>query len=90
MGMQLNIKSDEAYQLASRLAALTGESLTTAVTEALRARLAAEEQSREAAAMIRDVRALTAEIRAELDKAGGEPMSSNHDWLYDDQTGLPI
>ena len=90
MGMQLNIKSDEAYQLASRLAALTGESLTTAVTEALRARLAAEEQSREAAAMIRDVRALTAEIRAELDKAGGEPMSSNHDWLYDEETGLPV
>ena len=90
MGMQLNIKSDEAHQLASRLAELTGESMTTVVTEALRARLAAEEKSHEADAMIRDVMALAAEIRAELDKAGGEPLTSNHDWLYDDVTGLPI
>ena len=39
--------------------------------------------------MIRDVLALAAEIRAELDKAG-EPVSSNHDWMYDDETGLPV
>jgi antitoxin VapB len=36
MGTQLNIKSEDPYRLASRLAALTGESLTTAVTNALR------------------------------------------------------
>ena len=29
MGVQLNIKSEDAYRMASRLAELTGESLTT-------------------------------------------------------------
>jgi antitoxin VapB len=38
--MVLSIKSDEANDLARQLARETGESLTTAVTEALRARLA--------------------------------------------------
>ena len=38
--MSMNIKSDEAHQLARDLAELTGESLTGAVTEALRERLA--------------------------------------------------
>ena len=90
MGMQLNIKSDEAYRLASKLAELTGQSLTTAVTDALRRRVDEEERSRETEAMIRDVKMLASEIRAELDKAGGEKLSSNHDWLYDDETGLPI
>jgi antitoxin VapB len=37
--MALNIKSEEADQLARELAAATGESLTTAVTVALRERL---------------------------------------------------
>jgi antitoxin VapB len=40
--MHLNIKNDEAHKLASELADLTGESLTTAVTLALRERLARE------------------------------------------------
>ena len=38
--MVLSIKSDEANDLARQLARETGESLTTAVTEALRERLA--------------------------------------------------
>jgi antitoxin VapB len=37
--MSLNIKSEEAHRLARELAAMTGESLTAAVTEALRERL---------------------------------------------------
>ena len=37
--MGLNIKTDEAHALARELAKLTGESLTTAVTQALRERL---------------------------------------------------
>jgi antitoxin VapB len=37
--MPLSIKDDEADRLARRLAAATGESLTTAVREALRERL---------------------------------------------------
>jgi antitoxin VapB len=37
--MSLNIKNDTAHRLAQELAAVTGESLTAAVTEALRERL---------------------------------------------------
>jgi antitoxin VapB len=37
--MSLNIKNDAAHRLAQELAAATGESLTAAVTEALRERL---------------------------------------------------
>lgn len=37
--MSMNIKNKEAYQLTKQLAKLTGESLTTAVTEAVRERL---------------------------------------------------
>ena len=88
--MQLNIKSDEAYGLASRLAELTGHSLTAVVTEALRQRLKAEEALREKKAMLRDVLAIAGDIRAELDRTEGEPITSNHDWLYDDETGLPM
>jgi antitoxin VapB len=42
----LNIKNDDAHKLAAELAALTGESLTSAVTQALRERLARERRRR--------------------------------------------
>ena len=37
--MNMNIKNKEAYRLTKQLSKLTGESLTTAVTEAVRERL---------------------------------------------------
>jgi antitoxin VapB len=37
--MSLNIKNEETHRMAQELAALTGESMTTAVTEAVRERL---------------------------------------------------
>ena len=40
--MHLNIKNDEAHKLATELAEMTGESLTSVVTLALRERLARE------------------------------------------------
>ncbi|ABE38683.1 type II toxin-antitoxin system VapB family antitoxin [Rhodopseudomonas palustris] len=45
--MHLNIKNDEAHRLASELAELTGESLTAAVTAALREQLARERRRRQ-------------------------------------------
>jgi antitoxin VapB len=45
MGMGLNIKNDEANRLVHELARVTGESLTTAVTVAVRERLDRLEQS---------------------------------------------
>jgi antitoxin VapB len=46
VSMHLNIKNDEAHQLATELARLTGESLTSAVTLALRERLIRERRRR--------------------------------------------
>jgi antitoxin VapB len=37
--MSMNIKNKETYRLAKQLSKLTGESLTTAITEAVRERL---------------------------------------------------
>jgi antitoxin VapB len=45
--MHLNIKNDEAHKLATELAQLTGESLTSAVTLALRERLTRELRRRQ-------------------------------------------
>ena len=85
MGAQLNIKSEDAYRLAARLAELTGESLTSVVTRVLRAELAREERARDRDERLQQVRAITADIRSQLK----HPLpSSNHDWLYDDD-GMP-
>jgi antitoxin VapB len=86
MGMQLNIKSDDAYRMASRLAELTGESLTTAVTTALRERLEREEQARDREQRKRHIREIAADIRRHMK----QPLpTSDHSWLYDEDTGLP-
>jgi antitoxin VapB len=85
MGQQLNIKSDDAYALATRLSELTGESLTSVVTTALRERLEREEKLRDRAARKARIMAIAAEIREHMDK----PLpSSDHSWLYD-ENGLP-
>lgn len=44
---QLNIKNAEAYELASELAELTGESVTAAVTKALREKVEREHKLRD-------------------------------------------
>jgi antitoxin VapB len=86
MGAQLNIKSEDAYRLASQLSELTGENLTTAVTEALRERLDRQLRTRDRDERIRRVRAITADIRAGM---SGDLPTSDHSWLYDIETGLP-
>jgi len=85
VGAQLNIKSDDAYRLASRLSELTGESLTSVVIKALQAEVAREEKLRDREERLRRVREITADIRRHLK----HPLpASNHDWLYD-ENGLP-
>ena len=85
MGAQLNIKSEDAYRLASRISELTGESLTSVVIRALQAELAREEHARDREERMRRVREITANIRHHLK----HPLpGSNHDWLYD-EIGLP-
>ena len=68
---QLNIKSRDGYRLATELAAVTGESLTTAVTEALRERLEREQRARDRAHKLARLMGLAAEIRASLRPSGG-------------------
>jgi antitoxin VapB len=84
MANQLNIKSEDGYRLATELSVLTGESLTAAVTEALRERLERELRLRDRAAKLSRLAAIAAEIRASLRlEAGG-----GHDFMYDD-SGRP-
>jgi antitoxin VapB len=85
VGTQLNIKSEDAYRLASRLSELTGESLTTVVTKALHAELDREQRLRDKAALEEKLWAIAGEIKANMP----DDVTSNHDWLYDEETGLP-
>ena len=61
--MALSIKSEEADRLARDLAATTGESLTDAVTVALRERLE-RERSRRAVDVIHRLQRLSDEVRS--------------------------
>ena len=84
--MSLNIKNDEAYQLATELIALTGETLTKAVTEALRERLERIcKQKRKATATE------LLEIGRRCASHFKKPVSSldHGDFLYDER-GLPL
>jgi antitoxin VapB len=85
MGTQLNIKSEDAYRLASRLSELTGESLTTVVTRALKTELDREQRLRDKAALEEKLWSIAAEIKANMPA----DVTSDHGWLYDDETGLP-
>ena len=84
--MSLNIKNDETCRLARELAQLTGESMTGAITVALRERLERETRQRDAAALKRDIRAIAERCARNL-KPG--PSAVEHgDFLYDER-GLP-
>ena len=86
--MALNIKNDETYALARELATATGESLTEAVTVAVRERLA---RVRSPESVTVDRTAAIHAIAVEMSERWGE-----HDvgtdpaaFLYDEETGLP-
>lgn len=82
--MALSIKSDEADRLARDLAAVTGESLTDAVTKALRERLDRERRATAQATVHRLLR-LTQEVRelTILDDGAADTV------LGYDERGLP-
>ena len=83
--MALNIKNDETQRLAHELAEMTDESLTAAVTEALRERLERLRKARGTGLASRLLR-IGKECASQLQ----EPYrSADHgELLYDDQ-GLP-
>ncbi len=84
MANQLNIKSEDGYRLATELSVLTGESLTAAVTAALREKLDRETRARDRSAKLARLAAIAADIRASLRL----PAGADHGFLYDD-TGRP-
>lgn len=82
----LNIKNKQTYELAKRLAEITGESLTEAVTQSVKERLARVERPSPEERLRR--------IQAIAERAAPgfvEPYRSidHGDLLYDDETGLP-
>jgi antitoxin VapB len=84
--VSLNIKNPQAHQLAQELAALTGESLTTAVILALENRLREEKEKRQPKSK--------SERMLEFAKRFSEGMdptfhSSDVDKLLYDENGLP-
>ena len=81
--MNLNIKSAEAHRLAVRLARETGDSITGAVTKAIRAELRRQEDKEEKLARID---AIIARSSAAL---RGGPGSADVDALLYDEMGLP-
>ena len=82
--MSLNIKSQEAHELAAELARLTGESMTKAVTEAIRERLEREQRRRDKEKMV-------AELLAIARRCAAYPRRDHRsleEFLYDER-GLP-
>ncbi len=84
--MSLNIKNQETCRLAGELARLTGETMTGAITVALRERLAREKRLRDADARARRLRAI-AERCAKL--LGPGPSAVEHGEVLYDERGLP-
>jgi len=83
--MGLNIKNREAHLLAEELAKLTGESMTTAVTIALRERLARVRQE-QGLSLADRLLAIGRDCAARLK----EPFrSADHGDLLYDERGLP-
>jgi len=83
--MALNIKNDETHKLAQKLAKLTGESMTGAITEALRERLErlrADEGDELAQKLVRIGKDCATHLK--------EPFRSvDHGELLYDEKGLP-
>jgi len=79
--MSLNIKNEETHRLAQELAAITGESLTAAVTEAVRQRL----NRVKGKGMAERIMKIAKESAALLK---GEPLPDHGELLYDER-GLP-
>jgi antitoxin VapB len=79
--MSLNIKNEETHRLARQLAEATGESMATAVTEAVRERLyRLKNEGRKAR-----IRKIREDFATRLK---GKPLPDHGELLYDEK-GLP-
>jgi antitoxin VapB len=87
--MALNIKSAETDRLARELAELTGESITDAVSGALRLRLEQEQRERDVLrrerlkAALNDIRRRTSKLRALDPRSDDEILGYNELGTFD-------
>ena len=84
--MSLNINDTETCRLADELARLTGETMTSAVTVALRERLERERRKRDATLLARELHAIGQRCAALL--APGLAAIEHGNLLYNER-GLP-
>ncbi len=85
--MGLNIKNEETQQLARKLAHRNGETITTAITIALKERLERQESNPKAglADWLDELSKRTAPLLKDL-----PPSDKIGDLLFDKETGLPL
>ena len=84
--MSLNIKNEQTHRLVRELADLTGESMTVAVTEAVRQRLERLRRTEDGTGMAERIHAIAADMRARLP---GDFFDVEHGDLLYDADGLP-
>jgi antitoxin VapB len=82
--MSLNIKDRETHKLAQLLAEETGESMTQAVTVALKEKLRQVRRAKRSAAIAEELRAIAKRFRSHLKG----PVEDHGTFLYDER-GLP-
>lgn len=82
--MSMNIKSEEAHRLARELSELTGESITTAVTEALREKVN-RLKNKETESLSEKLLAIARSCASHLK---GKSLPDHGEFLYD-ENGLP-
>lgn len=82
----LNLKNQDTYDLANRVATLTGESMTQAVTVSLRERLMRLEPSGKGASLADDLMAIGADCASRLSR---KTKHIDHGKLLYDKRGLP-
>ena len=85
--MSLNIKNEEAHRLARELAQRNGETVTMAVTIALRERLERQEQSPKRAGRFERIMKIVERTAPRMND--GRTSKELFDELYDEETGLP-
>ena len=84
--MSLNIKNEETCRLAGELARMTGETMTGAITIALRERLAREKRQRNVDIRVQKLLAIGERCAERL---GPGPTAVEHGDLLYDERGLP-
>jgi antitoxin VapB len=84
--MSLNIKNVETYRLIRELADLTGESMTGAVTKAVRERLERLKRTEDGLGMAERIHAIATDMHARLPS---DFFDVEHGELLYDEDGLP-